>query len=246
MAPSFYNDEALTLTHGMARALSQSRPTAVDSLNLPSNSTSKDVMSLLGYLKNLSAPNPTTQLKKEHDRFRTLLNQAKKTTERSRLKRTRIFEEFASLLALHEQLEEKALYAALKRHPETKAIVLEGLQEHHVADLLIAELARMPVTDKEWGSKFHVMGESVEHHLGEEEDSMFPLVKGVLSEKELIQVCSAMERMRAKAASRSTVPMTTKAKRAPRKSSTKTPSKKAANTRQPARSAAVTKSRKSR
>lgn len=200
-------------------------------------------MSLLGYLKNLSAPSPTEQLKKEHDRFRTLLKQAKNTTERSRVRRTRIFEEFSTLLALHERVEEKALYAALKRHPETEAIVLEGLQEHHVADLLIAELARMPVTDKEWGSKFHVMGESVEHHLGEEEHNMFPLVKVVLSEKELMQVGSAMERLRAKAASASIAPRTSKGKRparkSPDKSPGKSPGKKVANSGRPARRAAA-------
>ena len=47
-----------------------------------------------------------------------------------------------------------------------------------------------------WGSKFHVMGEGVEHHLKEEEHTMFPLIKKVLSKQELIKIATAMSAMR--------------------------------------------------
>lgn len=153
-------------------------------------------MSILGFIKKLALPDPTAHLKKEHDRFRTLLEQAKKTTERSAVKRKKIFLEFSTLLALHETVEEKVLYAALESHAETKSIVLEGVQEHHLADLLAAELKNMDVTDPDWGSKFHVMGEGVEHHLKEEEKKMFPQVREILSEKELLKVTKKMDAMR--------------------------------------------------
>ncbi len=153
-------------------------------------------MSILGFIKKLAIPDPTAQLKKEHDRFRALLDQAKKTTERSALKRKKIFLEFSTLLSLHETVEEKVVYAALKKHAETKSIVLEGVQEHHLADLLIAELNKMDVSDPDWGSKFHVMGEGVEHHLEEEEKKMFPQVKSILSEKELVNVFKRMDAIR--------------------------------------------------
>ena len=153
-------------------------------------------MSILGFIKKLAIPDPTAQLKKEHDRFRVLLEQAKKTTARSSVKREKIFLEFSTLLALHERVEEKVLYLALEDHAETKSIVLEGVQEHHLADLLVAELKNMDVSDPDWGSKFHVMGEVVEHHLEEEEKKMFPQVKKVLSEKELLKISKKMDSMR--------------------------------------------------
>ncbi len=153
-------------------------------------------MSLLGFFKKMSAPDPTAQLKQEHDRFRALLEQAQKTTERSALRRKKIFAEFSALLALHETVEERVLYAALKKHAKTEPIVQEGFQEHHLADLLMAELKTMAVTDADWGAKFHVMGEGVEHHLKEEEDDMFPLVKRVLSEKQLAQIVERMAKIR--------------------------------------------------
>ncbi len=153
-------------------------------------------MSILGFIKKLALPDPTAQLKKEHDRFRTLLEQAKKTTERSAVKRKKIFSEFSTLLALHETVEEKVLYAALESHADAKSIVLEGVQEHHLADLLVAELKNMDVTHPDWGSKFHVMGEGVEHHLKEEEKKMFPQVREILSEKELVKVTKKMDAIR--------------------------------------------------
>ena len=48
-------------------------------------------------------------------------------------------------LTAHELIEEKVLYPALKPHAEAKEIVLEGYQEHHVADVVLKELQRLRV-----------------------------------------------------------------------------------------------------
>ena len=129
-------------------------------------------MFILKYLTALMTEDPTRDLKEEHQHFRALLKAAKKTTVRSKARREALFADMDALLSLHEDVEEKVLYAMLKRHTETKAIVLEGLQEHHVCDVLAKELRSMSVTHKDWGSKFHVLGESLEHHLDEEEKNM--------------------------------------------------------------------------
>lgn len=55
------------------------------------------------------------------------------------------------------------LYPSLARHKAARAIVLEGSQEHHVADVLLKELRRMPKSDERWGAKFRVLQESIEH-----------------------------------------------------------------------------------
>ena len=48
---------------------------------------------------------------------------------------------------------------ALKEHKNARDIVLEGYQEHHVADVLVGELHEMDVTDERWGAKFKVLKE---------------------------------------------------------------------------------------
>jgi hypothetical protein len=42
---------------------------------------------------------------------------------------------------------------------DTHDIVLEGYQEHHVADLIIRELRRLAKDDEKWGAKFKVLEE---------------------------------------------------------------------------------------
>ena len=81
---------------------------------------------------------------------------------------------------MHELLEEQLLYPALAPHREARAIVLEGTQEHHVADVLLKELHRMRKNDERWGAKLKVLQESIEHHIEEEERRMFPIARGVL------------------------------------------------------------------
>ena len=81
---------------------------------------------------------------------------------------------------MHELIEEKVLYPALASTKQARPIVLEGSQEHHVADVLLKELHRMPKTDERWGAKLKVLQEGIEHHIQEEERKMFPIARGVL------------------------------------------------------------------
>ena len=91
------------------------------------------------------------------------------------------------------------LYPALKLHPEAKDIVLEGFQEHHVADVVAGELQRLDVSDEQWGAKFKVLKENIEHHIKEEEGQMWRTARAVFSQDELRQLGARMARMKAEA-----------------------------------------------
>jgi hypothetical protein len=69
--------------------------------------------------------------------------------------------------------EEKILYPALQSHPAAHEIVLEGFEEHHAADLIVKELQDVATNDEQWGAKFKVLKENIEHHIKEEEGQMF-------------------------------------------------------------------------
>jgi hemerythrin-like domain-containing protein len=100
-------------------------------------------------------------------------------------------------LNVHESIEEKVLYPALKPHAEARDVVLEGYQEHHVADLLLKELDKLAKNDEKWGAKFKVLKESIEHHIEEEEMVMFRTARGVLSREELLDLGARMKALRA-------------------------------------------------
>jgi len=138
-------------------------------------------------------------LEKDHRRFEQLLKQGEETTENAVKGRTELLKTITTELTIHELIEEKVLYPALKLHPEAKDIVLESVQEHHVADVIVNELRNLGVSDEKWGAKFKVLKENIEHHIQEEEGEMWRTARAVFSQDELRQLGARMARMKAEA-----------------------------------------------
>jgi hemerythrin-like domain-containing protein len=138
-------------------------------------------------------------LEKDHRRFENLLKQGEQTTERAIKGRTELLDTLTAELNLHELVEEKILYPALKAHPEARDIVLEGYQEHHIADVLTRELHALATDDERWGAKFKVLKESLEHHIQEEEGNMFRKARGIFSREDLQALGAEMQKMKADA-----------------------------------------------
>jgi len=124
-------------------------------------------------------------LKADHDKVKKLLADGEETTERAEVGRTELFATLKEEMLIHERIEEEIFYPALKQHPKAKEIVLEGFEEHHVVDEIMGELELTPVTDEQWGAKFKVMKENIEHHIEEEEGEMFKQARQVFSTDEL-------------------------------------------------------------
>jgi hemerythrin-like domain-containing protein len=135
-------------------------------------------------------------LEKDHRRFERLLKEGEKTTARASKRRREILRTLATEIVAHEHKEEKVLYPTLKRHPEARDIVLEGYQEHHVADVLVAELKNLDPSDERWGAKFKVLKESLEHHIEEEEGDMFKKARRALGRDRLDEMGRKMEKVR--------------------------------------------------
>jgi iron-sulfur cluster repair protein YtfE (RIC family) len=82
-------------------------------------------------------------------------------------------------LEVHMAIEEEVFYPAIHElKDEIGESVDEGIEEHHVAKVLIKELGSLQPTDESWVAKVTVLIESVEHHVDEEEEELFPRVRG--------------------------------------------------------------------
>jgi hemerythrin-like domain-containing protein len=149
-----------------------------------------------------AATDAITLLESDHRRMEDLLARGEETTDRARQGRREVLDALTTELAVHELLEEQVLYPALKAHPEAKDIVLEGFQEHHVADLIVKELHETATDDEQWGAKFKVLKESIEHHIQEEEGEMFHTARTVLSQDELDAMGAKMAEMKTQAQGR--------------------------------------------
>jgi len=140
-----------------------------------------------------------TLLEADHRRLESLLAQGEDTTERAVKGRRELLATLSKALTIHELIEEKVLYPALKEFPEARDIVLEGFQEHHVADLIAKELEGVSTTDEQWGAKFKVLKENIEHHIQEEEGPMFRTARGVMPADRLELLGARMAKMKADA-----------------------------------------------
>jgi Hemerythrin HHE cation binding domain len=141
-------------------------------------------------------PDALEILEREHRRFEELLKQGEDTTEKARTTRRELLATLTAELNAHELMEEKVLYPALQAHPQAREIVLEGFEEHHVADLIVTELHDVATNDEAWGAKFKVLKENIEHHIQEEEGNMFRLARGIFSREELRLLAARMLKIR--------------------------------------------------
>lgn len=139
---------------------------------------------------------PIELLKIDHRRFEKLFKDGEATTERAIKGRGEILEALTSELAVHEAIEEQLLYPALRPHTEAHDIVLEGIEEHHVADILIKELHKVRKDNEKWGAKFKVLKESISHHIKEEERVMFPAARAALAREELMALGARMRALK--------------------------------------------------
>ena len=132
-------------------------------------------------------------LKQDHRKVKKLLAELESTTERAVKTREELFTKVKQELVVHEAIEEEIFYPALKEHPKTKEIALEGYEEHHVVDTVMAEIEGVAYDDEKWGAKFTVMKENLEHHIEEEEGEMFKQARQVFDQDELAQLGESMK-----------------------------------------------------
>ena len=131
-------------------------------------------------------------LKEDHHKVKKMLAELESTTERGVKTREELFTKVKQELVVHEAIEEENFYPALKEHPKTKEIAFEGYEEHHVVNMVMAEIEGVAFDDEKWGAKFTVMKENLEHHIEEEEGEMFKQAKQVFDEDELAQLGESM------------------------------------------------------
>jgi translation elongation factor P/translation initiation factor 5A len=115
-------------------------------------------------------------LHQDHEEVQGLFEQFQKSVsaKNGEKKADAISKQIFEDLKLHTELEEKIVYPNLKE--QDAKIFYEAGEEHHVVDLLIAELQQLKVSAPEYTAKMTVMEENVKHHIQEEESQMFKLI----------------------------------------------------------------------
>jgi hypothetical protein len=136
-------------------------------------------------------------IQKDHDDMRVLMTRA--VTAEGEGRREELLQRLRTELVAHERMEEEVFYPPLRDNPRTHDIVLEGYEEHHVADGILDELLEVPPDTDIWHAKMKVLKESIEHHMKEEEDEMFGKARKVLSDDQLRELGDRMETVKRRA-----------------------------------------------
>ncbi|MBA3745076.1 hemerythrin domain-containing protein [Sporichthya sp.] len=140
-------------------------------------------------------------LRADHKEIKRLFRRFEKAEKAA--EKQSLVKQILELLAVHTYIENEGLYPQVRKQvPDLESDILESYEEHHVADLLCAELADMTPADERFTAKVTVLIESVEHHIEEEESAWFPDVRESLGRKDLQEIGAEMLKLRKKAPKR--------------------------------------------
>ncbi|MCE5289198.1 MAG: hemerythrin domain-containing protein [Nocardiaceae bacterium] len=139
-------------------------------------------------------------LKQDHKEIRKLFRDFNKAGSDAQATKGRLVNKIITALTVHTYLENECMYPEVRKLlPELEDDILESYEEHHVADVLVTELAAMKPDDERFDAKTTVLIESVDHHIQEEEDAWFPKVREALSRTQLQEIGARMLELRQKA-----------------------------------------------
>jgi hemerythrin-like domain-containing protein len=137
-------------------------------------------------------------LKKDHEEVKGILGQLKETKESASKKREELFQKLKEELVPHMKAEEKTFYQPLMAKKEVRDDAMEGIEEHHVADLVFKELQKMQKGEDQWGAKMSVFKELVEHHIKEEEGKIFKDAEKALGHDEIQNIMKKFDQEKQK------------------------------------------------
>ncbi|MGK4585202.1 hemerythrin domain-containing protein [Kitasatospora sp. HPMI-4] len=136
-------------------------------------------------------------LKEDHKEIRRLFREFEATGEDAKATKHNLVDKIVEALTVHTYIENEVMYPKVRELvPALERDILESFEEHHVADLLCAELDVMRPEDERFDAKTAVLIEAVRRHIEEEEGDWFPKVRAALGRTALQQIGARMIEIR--------------------------------------------------
>jgi hemerythrin-like domain-containing protein len=134
-------------------------------------------------------------LRQDHKEILRTFREFEKAGENATKTKGRLVDRIIELLTVHTYIENEVMYPRVRELlPELEDDIDESYEEHHVADLLVVELAAMTPDADRFDAKTTVLIENVRHHIEEEEEEWFPMVREGLGRKQLQEIGAEMLR----------------------------------------------------
>lgn len=126
----------------------------------------------------MASTDAITMLKDDHKTVEQLFKRFERAGERAHVEKRSIIDRIIEALSVHAAVEEQVFYPVVKATvPGAEEHTLESLEEHHIVKWVLSELESMSAEDERFGAKVTVLIENVRHHVREEEQDLFPMVR---------------------------------------------------------------------
>lgn len=137
----------------------------------------------------------TALLTQDHEEVEQLFRKYEQAGGRAVKTRQNVAQKIIDELTIHTEIEEEIFYPAVrKKIRAAKEEVLESVEEHHVAEVLIAEIKQLSPQDETFDAKVTVLIENVRTHKQEEETELFPQAREAFSQNELDKLGQELQR----------------------------------------------------
>ena len=143
-------------------------------------------------------------LKADHKTVKALFAEAEGLSDRAKMQLKKLGDRICAELTIHEQIETDLLYRpALERagrdFKEERELLFESLTEQETAKHLIEELQATEAGDETYKPKLNVLKEMVLHHATEEERELWPGLREIFDEDELVEIGARIKAMKERA-----------------------------------------------
>jgi Hemerythrin HHE cation binding domain. len=142
-----------------------------------------------------SAMNIIDMLKQDHQEAAAMMDRIESAGEGDPSVMT-TFNQLKEALTLHTQVEEQIFYPALQNNDETEDQISEAFEEHQEVKDLLAEMSGSQLGNEEFMSQMSDLRNSVEHHVEEEENELFPKAQEILGDSRLQEMGQQMMQMK--------------------------------------------------
>ncbi|HKY05967.1 MAG TPA: hemerythrin domain-containing protein [Blastocatellia bacterium] len=135
-------------------------------------------------------------LKQDHQEAMSMMGLIENANTGGQQVKMDLFNQLKGALTLHTRMEEQIFYPELENHQETRDLIREAYSEHQEVDELLAEISALSPTSGDFSDKFTELKDSVEHHVDEEENQLFPKVRQIIDQEKLNEMGRRMMEMK--------------------------------------------------
>ncbi|MCL5279812.1 MAG: hemerythrin domain-containing protein [Planctomycetes bacterium] len=121
-------------------------------------------------------------LTSDHEKVKKILEQMEQTTPRAAKRRETLLENLSANFLPHAYAEEQYFYQILLDESSDKEVAYQALEEHRAAKAVLMDLEEAPSDDPRWSARLKVLKELIEHHIEEEETTVFDLARSLMDE----------------------------------------------------------------